>query len=219
MEPPIAPQPNSPDQDATPLPDASMKGGQASMADLQPGAPPVQPPLQENGQAEIPQPLPAAPSVSPAPESPAQQAAPIRESSKEGGQIILSTPNMGMVGEEFTLEIQAVNVNSVAAAPFVLTFDPNLVEPVSFAEGTFLQKNGVKSAFSSSIDAAGGAVTINLSLPAGGSGVSGTGVLATAVFRPKKPGMAAFGFRDVAFVSADGKRMTVTPFANSVGIR
>jgi len=114
--------------------------------------------------------------------------------------------------------MRAENVEPVLSVPFSLTFDPALVELESVAEGNFLQKQGMQTSFSSSTDPSG-AISINLSLPAGSSTAGGSGVLATAVFRAKKQGTAAFGFRDVAFTSASGALIPVVPVATSLVIQ
>lgn len=155
----------------------------------------------------------------PVPAVPVTGAGPPASAVTDGGQVLVSAPMEARVGELFTVEIRAAEVADLAGASFALTYDAGLVSPVSFAEGTFLVKKGVKTKFSGSADPAGAAVVMKLSLPTGTPGVEGTGVLATVVFRPLKPGMAAFGFRDLAFSNAAGGQIPVTPFATSIGIR
>jgi len=219
---PVAPLPAAvPQPPPSPPPVAPQTGAPPPVAVQPAPAGVVQPPVvtPENGQGLVPQPVPAAPPAAPAQEVIDQGTAPLAEDSAKGGQVIISTPMTAKVGEPFTLEIRAVNVDSIRTASFVLTFDTNLLAPVSFAEGSFLKKPGVKTAFTSSVDAIGGTVSINLALPPGSPGVGGSGVLSTAVFRPKKPGTAAFGFRDVAFSSANGGPTSIMPFATSIGIQ
>jgi hypothetical protein len=116
-------------------------------------------------------------------------------------QILLAAPATGTLGEPFTLEVRAEQVGSFTAAPLSLTFDPALVELVSVAEGASLRKPGMQTNFSSSLVPAGN-VKISLQLSGRASLDGGSGVLATQVFRSKKQGSAAFGFRDVVFTSA-----------------
>lgn len=185
------------------------------------------------GTAAVQQPAPAAPAVqngpAPGPTAPAPPAASIPVVQNQvapappaeplkGGQLLISSPG-GKVGEQFTLDIRAANMDSVAAANFVLTYDINLVEPVSFAAGDFMKAPNIKTAFTSSVDAAAGRVGMQIALPPGSPGVSGAGVLAKAVFRAKKQGTAAFGFLDASFSSADGRPVPVVPFATSTGIQ
>lgn len=138
--------------------------------------------------------------------------------SLNGGSLVIAAPPVSKVGETFTLEIRAENVGAVMSAPFSLTFDPNFVEPEAVSPGTFLQKQGVQTNFSSSTDPSG-AINVDLSLPDGTSVEGGNGILATAVFRAKKPGAAAFGFRDVAFKSDTGANVPVIPVATSLIIQ
>ncbi len=139
-------------------------------------------------------------------------------SSLQSGSLIIATPPVSKVGETFTLEIRAENVGAVMSAPFSLTFDPNYVEPEAVSPGTFLQKQGLQTNFSSSTDPSG-AINVDVSLPDGATVAGGSGILATAVFRAKKPGVAAFGFRDVAFKSDTGANVPVIPVAASLNIQ
>jgi len=134
------------------------------------------------------------------------------------GQILIAAPATAALGNPFTVEVRAENVASFTTAPFSLTFDPELVELVSVAEGASLRKPGMQTDFSSSLDPTGN-VTIRLLLSGGTSLGGGSGVLATLVFQPKKQGRAAFGFRDVAFTSANGTSVPVTPGAATVLIQ
>lgn len=197
----------------------SRKPGQTATvprlpADSQPVVPP--PPFVPPATSA---PLPGQPALSPA--ATGQAVAPLampitsgtvssQGTSSKGGSLIMATPPMSRVGETFTLEIRADNIGAVMSAPFSLTFDPNFVEPESVSPGTFLQKQGLQTNFSSSTDPSG-TITVDLSLPEGTAVEGGSGILASAVFRAKKPGTAAFGFRDVAFKSDTGAVVSVVP--------
>lgn len=192
------------------------------MAGPQSGIP--QPP---STQPSIPYPNVLQPAVSPAgSEQPVplvpvpvnRSAAPKPGASMNSGQLLLSAPMMGKLGEPFTLEVRVANVEPFSAASFSLTFDPTLVDQVSVAQGSSLNKPGMKTSFSSTVDPTG-SVGINLSLPAGASIDNESGVLATTVFRAKKQGTVAFGFRDVVFKSATGTPLPVVPVATSVIIQ
>ncbi|MRR54497.1 MAG: type II secretion system protein [Deltaproteobacteria bacterium] len=174
-----------------------------------------------------PAPLPGQPGETPA--ATGQEVTPVaiplspgavsnQAASPNSGSLIIATPPVSRVGETFTLEIRAENVGAVMSAPFSLTYDPNFVEPEAVSPGTFLQKQGLQTNFSSSTDPSG-AINVDLSLPEGTAVEGGNGVLATAVFRAKKPGTAAFGFRDVAFKSATGANVPIIPVAASLNIQ
>lgn len=160
--------------------------------------------------------------VQPVPAVPVPGSAPVPVTvpgaSMNSGQLLISSPMMGKLGEPFTLEVRVANVESFSAASFSLTFDPTLVDPVSVAQGAALNKRGMNTSFSSSVDPTG-SVGLNLSLPAGTSIDGGNGILATVVFRAKKQGTAAFGFRGVAFKSATGTPLPLVPGAASVIIQ
>jgi general secretion pathway protein D len=214
-----------PSSDEEPGPESfARKPAQAATAQ-QFASPPAVP------QAGVPQPVPAPVPGQPggAPATTGQTVAPLAvpvppgAASNQGAvqksaSLIISAPPVTKVGETFTLEIRAENVGAVMSAPFSLTFDPNFVEPEAVSQGTFLQRQGLQTSFSSSTDPTG-AVNINLSLPEGTAGEGGTGVLATVDFRAKKPGTAAFGFRDVALKSDTGATVAVTPVAASLIIQ
>ncbi len=223
-----------PSSDEEPGPETlSQKPGRAAAvqqfpsppAAPQPGVPGVAQPSMVP--QEVPAPMPGqpqkssvttGPTVAPAAVPVTPGVAPNKGASQKTGWIIISTPIVSKVGETFTLEMRAENVGPVMSAPFTLTFDPNIVEPEAVSAGTFLQKQGMKTSFSSSTDPSG-SIKVNLSLPAGAAVEGGNGILATVVFRAKKQGTAAFGFRDVAFKSATGTPLPVVPVATSVIIQ
>lgn len=183
----------------------------SSPAGPQPGIPQV-PPVPQTVPAPVEMQPGAIPSGSGAP-TPQMPNATVKK-----GQILIAAPATGTLGEPFTLDVRAENVESFTAAPFSLTFDPALVELVSVAEGASLRMPGMQTNFSSSLDPAG-SVKISLQLSGGTSLDGGSGVLAKLVFRSKKQGSAAFGFRDVAFTSANGTPVPVVPVAATVLIQ
>jgi len=135
------------------------------------------------------------------------------------GLLRINAPASATIGQQFTLEVRAASVTGLNAAPFVLTYDPSLVEFVSAGEGGFLRNDGVATVFGSSVNPAMGTVSINLARKPGSAGVSGDGVLSSLVFRAKKKGLSSFGFNNVAFSASDGKALTVLPFSSAVEIK
>ena len=135
------------------------------------------------------------------------------------GLLQITTPSSITLGQQFNLELKISDVKDLASAPMVLAYDPIFVEFVSAAEGGFLKKDGKPVTFSSKVDAASGTVSITLARGAGSGGGSGAGTLVSAVFRAKNQGPASFSFRNVSFSSADGKPLTILPFATAVDIR
>ncbi len=222
-EPDVGPEPGKNGAGA-----AGLQPGAAAVPPFVPASPAAQPepapptpagvvPSQSNASAAV---LPGAGSAPvPEPVAPDLVEPPLPDESMKEGQIIISSPGSGKVGEQIALDIRAANVESTGAATFTLTYDTGLVEPVSFAAGDFLKKPGMKTTFSSSVNAAAGRVSMNLALPPGSPGVSGAGVVAKAVFRARRQGTAAFGFLDPAFRTTDGRQIPVVPFATSIGIQ
>jgi general secretion pathway protein D len=135
------------------------------------------------------------------------------------GLVQIAAPSGIGIGQQFYVDIKAGDVQDLAAAPFVLTYDPALVEFVSAAEGAFLKKGGKPTVFSSSANTAGGTVTVKLERTPNSGGVSGSGTLVSALFKAKSKGAASFGFRSVNFTAADGKPLEMLPFSTAVDVR
>lgn len=135
------------------------------------------------------------------------------------GLLQITAPSSISLGQQFSLDIKANDVKDLASSSFVLTYDPIFVEFVSVAQGSFLKSDGKPSTFSNTADKASGTVTISQARGAGLGGVSGGGTLATAIFRAKNQGPASFGFRNVSFMAADGKPLTMLPFSTAVDVR
>lgn len=146
-------------------------------------------------------------------------AAPVAVAPPQRGLLQITAPSSIALGQQFNLEIKVSDVKELSSAPLVLTYDPIFVEFVSAVDGGFLKKDGKPATFSSKTDAASGTVMISMARGAGSGGVSGAGTLVSAMFRAKNQGPASFGFRNVSFSSADGKPLTILPFATAVDIR
>jgi len=131
----------------------------------------------------------------------------------------IAAPSSVTLGQQFSVDIKVTGVTDLSNAPLVLTYDPIFVEFVSVAEGSFMNKDGKPTTFSSKADTAGGTLTVSLARAAGSGGVSGGGTLATAMFRAKNQGPASFAFRNVVFSAANGSPQTVLPFSTAVDIR
>ncbi|OGU14362.1 MAG: hypothetical protein A2076_17745 [Geobacteraceae bacterium GWC2_53_11] len=131
----------------------------------------------------------------------------------------IAAPSSVAVGQQFSIDIKISDVNDLANAPFVLTYDPVFVDFVSISEGAFLKKDGKATTFSSKADSATGTVSVSFARAAGNGGVSGGGSLATAAFRAKNQGPASFAFRNAAFTSSYGLSLNILPFSTAVDIR
>lgn len=135
------------------------------------------------------------------------------------GLVQIAAPAGIGIGQQFYVDVKAGDVADLAGAPFVLTYDPALVEYVSASEGGFLKKGGKLTVFSVSPDTAGGALTVKLERAPNTGGESGGGTLVSVLFRAKSKGTASFGFRNVNFTSADGKSLEMLPFSTAVDVR
>ncbi|MDD2308729.1 MAG: cohesin domain-containing protein [Desulfuromonadaceae bacterium] len=135
------------------------------------------------------------------------------------GLLQIAAPSSATVGQQFALEIKISEVKDLATAPFVLTYDPALVDFVAISEGAFMKSDGKATTFGSMADPVGGSVAVTLGRTAGNGGVSGGGTLATASFRAKKQGSASFAFKNAAFGASNGSALNILPFSMAVNIR
>ncbi len=95
-------------------------------------------------------------------------------------------------GSVFPLAVNIENAWNVAHAPFYITYDPQLVEYVGAAEGTFMNADGTSTTFQAT--AANGRVLVGLSRFGRGAGAEGAGTLATFQFRALAPGTGVLAF-------------------------
>jgi general secretion pathway protein D len=131
----------------------------------------------------------------------------------------ISAPSSATVGQQFSLDIKISDVKDLASAPFALSYDPVFVEFVSISEGPFMRNDGKPTTFNNVYNAATGTVTVMSGREAGNGGVSGGGILATALFRAKNKGPASFAFKNSSFSASNGSALNVLPFSTAVDIR
>ncbi len=135
------------------------------------------------------------------------------------GMLQITAPSTVSNGQQFGVEIAVNNVNNIAGGNFLLNFDPIYVQFVSALEGGFFTKAGKTAAFSSKVDPKSGTVAISLAKSTGDGGVSGSGNIATVLFRAVNKGSVGFSFTNLAFSAADGKPATILPFSTLVEIK
>lgn len=169
---------------------------------------------------------PAAPAVTPAasPSTPPATAAPAAATPvvpppAKRGLVQIAAPAGIDVGQQFYVDIKASDVQDMAGATLVLSYDPKFVEYVSATEGVFLKKDGKPTTFSSTANPAESTLTIRMSRAPNTGGMTGAGTIASALFRAKSKGGASFGFQSVNFTSADGKQLEMLPFSTAVNVR
>jgi len=97
------------------------------------------------------------------------------------------------VGETVTAEVVIENATNVASVAFHLLYDPEVLEYVSSAEGTFLGDDGTDTVFLISL-AHDGDLIGAMSRLGNDSGASGAGVLATVEFMAVDSGDCGFRF-------------------------
>jgi len=164
-------------------------------------------------------PTPTAQAAISAPAAPAAPAAPVAPVSSQPGLLQISAPSGISNGQPFNVEVRASNVNNLGTASMVLTYDPALVEFVSAQEGSFFNRDGKPTQFSSKADGAAGGMTVSLARGPGMGGVTGSGPLFTATFRARKPGSAGFGFRSATLSATDGMPLAMMLFSTAVIIK
>ena len=131
----------------------------------------------------------------------------------------IAAPSSVSIGQQFSLDIKISDVDDLANAPFVLTFDPALVDFVDISEGSFMKQDGKPTIFGSAADPVAGRVTVTLERVAGNVGISGGGLLATASFKAKKQGSVNFAFISTVFKSSSASALDILPFSTAVDIR
>ncbi len=131
----------------------------------------------------------------------------------------IAAPASAAVNDLFSFTVTVVNASGLFSAPFVLTYDPAILEFVQGSEGNFLKSDGKKTVFQVVNTKQGGRVTVNLSRIENAGGVSGNGALASLAFRVKGKGIANLGFSSVNFTDPAGKALDVMPFNTVVNVK
>jgi hypothetical protein len=93
------------------------------------------------------------------------------------------------------------NAQDVNTVSITLTFDPNVIQVAGVSPGTFMQQGGVSPTFVPRMDPQTGRVDIAIARP-GGSGATGSGLLAGIQFKGVKPGTAQISVTAVAATAA-----------------
>ncbi len=112
------------------------------------------------------------------------------------------------VGEVFEVDVLVDAAEAVAHLPLTLAFDPSVIEFERLRPGDFL--GGTEAAEVVVDSASPGRVVIGASRLGRAEGVSGSGSVATALFRAKRPGETELSFARARALAADLE--TVAPF-------
>lgn len=134
------------------------------------------------------------------------------------GSLLLVGPGQISVGDVITVAIAGQKLNGLFSAPLFVTYDQNLFDLLSVAEGDFLSRGGKATVFSTNPIPGKGELMVGYKQGVGGSGSSGDGTLFTVTFRAKAPGTAQFSVDRLNLRNAAGQRLKVvaTPLAVEV---
>lgn len=180
-----------------------------------------------------PEPVTAQPVLSPRPagtalpvqtvQPPATPPVPIQPSpaSMEGPQamVTITAPPSSSVGDQFALTVNSAGFNNLYSAPFVLTYNPALVDLVGITEGSLLKQDGKTTNMETAIDPAAGRINVTLNRVGSVGGVGGTGALVNMLFKAKAGGIAQFGLQETAFTTPEGNPLAANPFNTAVNIK
>lgn len=165
--------------------------------------------------------VPPAPAAIPVPAAiPEQTQTPVAEPQKNiPGTLSLTAPASVSVGQQFAIALNAAGVQNLYSAPFVLTYDPDLIDFSGITEGSFLRQDGKPTDFKTSAAKDAGQVRVVLKRVGKASGVNGSGTLASAMFKAKKKGVAGFSLQEINFSAPGGNPVEVIPYNVAVEIR
>jgi general secretion pathway protein D len=134
------------------------------------------------------------------------------------GMLEMVVPPNITVGQQIGIDIKVSYANDLKKAQFILTYDPGKLDFVSIAEGPFFKNDGKETTFSGKANPSGGTVTVVLSRNDKDKGVSGTGIVASAVFKVKEKGTASFAFTAINFIAAENKPYQMVPFDRTINV-
>jgi general secretion pathway protein D len=141
------------------------------------------------------------------------QAAPARAT------VSVVAPKTVKKNEQFRVDVQVSNAAGLYKSPFTMVYDPIFVEFLGAAEGLFLKQDGKRTTFESKVDKNTGQVTVTVARVGDAGGITGSGVLMTAMFRAKNQGPASFGFLGVNLFDSSGKVQEAIPFNTVVEVK
>ncbi|RME52470.1 hypothetical protein D6783_04610 [Candidatus Woesearchaeota archaeon] len=125
-------------------------------------------------------------------------------------------------GEQFTIAIKGQNLNDLSGFQFNLAYDPQVLEAVRVEEGEFLKRAGETFKVGPDLSTAGLIANFAVVKLGGGgkigTGVSGSGTLATITFKAKKKGTSQLAFENVKFVNPPSDQLSVQAFPGRVTV-
>lgn len=171
----------------------------------------------------VPAPTPAMPAPIPALPVPVPASAPVQEepavSLNSKISLTLSLPASVQLNEQFSAQVNAAEVQSLYNAVFKLTYDPNKLEVVSQSEGPLMKQDGLPASFQAFADKKKGELWVSQMKQDAPKGVSGSGIMASVIFKAIGKGAAGIGFANTNFRTKSGAQLTVTPFKSVVEVK
>jgi len=131
----------------------------------------------------------------------------------------ITVPSAVKLNELISVGIAAANVTNLYSAPFVLKYDPAILNFEGASEGPFLKNDGKPTYFQASSAKQSGQITVNLSRIGNAGGINGSGTLVSMIFKAKSRGSSNLGFATVHFTDPGGKLLEVTPFNAVVEVK
>ncbi|MBI2630432.1 hypothetical protein HYW76_05000 [Candidatus Pacearchaeota archaeon] len=119
--------------------------------------------------------------------------------------------NSAKVGESFTTEVSIASKESIYAADFYLSFNPEIIEAISASQGNFMNKDGKSTYPIISINNKDGKIIFAITRMGQVGGVSGSGILARINFKAIKKGKSAITISEASIsdTTLDDKKFRV----------
>ncbi len=130
--------------------------------------------------------------------------------------VTIVAPAAIQLNQQFSVQIIAEAAQNLYGAPFVLDYDPTILEFISVTEGNLLKQKNVPTNFLYNADKGAGLIEIMLTRTGAVGGADGSGTLVTTTFRPIGKGIANIGFADANFTNPGGVHVEVV--SSGVGV-
>ena len=127
-----------------------------------------------------------------------------------GTQMLVLGPGVTPQGEMVTYAIVVENARDVARAPVRVVFDPDVLELVSAAEGSFFSKDGATTRFLARDGSAPGLLEISISRIPPARGLTGNGVLCTVTFIARSAGSSPVALAGSRLMDSAGQMLEFT---------
>jgi general secretion pathway protein D len=131
----------------------------------------------------------------------------------------LNVPSSVKLNDQFTVQVNASDVQNLYNAVFTVTFDPKKLEVVTQSEGALLKQNGAVTGLQAFTDKNKGELWMSQSRVNGAEGASGSGVLASVTFKAIGKGAVGVGLANTSFSTKAGDQIPVTAFKSIVEVK